>query len=217
MVVFLFISCNKREKDISEIRIESENLKLENLHVKNIFDKSINPYDSYGIKMEQVYAEVNNKLSLFNKGDKKSYDEAVRCILNNNTKNFYPAIKTKNYSRLESKLFADFVREVNPENISEISLKYEELVYNNISFSQNEKSQILQIISNLKFSFYYCTVYFAPNFKSWETDFMDCMRSTMEEVFKDDGNPIPEIVFIINIPISLLEKEAECAWYATFG
>jgi hypothetical protein len=38
----------------------------------------------------------------------------------------------------------------------------------------------------------------------------------MTEVFADDGNPIPEIIFVANTPTFLLAIEAECAWFATF-
>jgi len=74
--------------------------------------------------------------------------------------------------------------------------------------SKNEKNKLFQIISNLEFSLYYCNKYLIPNLKSWESEFVDCIRSSMTEVFADDGHPIPEIIFIANTPTSLLAIEA---------
>lgn len=51
---------------------------------------------------------------------------------------------------------------------------------------------------------------------SWEDRFDNCMNRELGEIFANDGNPMPEIQFVGEMPGSLLWLDATCAWEASF-
>ncbi len=219
MISVLFSSCQKEDLINTNNSFISSNNKL--LLNGSVFDPYFlvnenNRYDEFGIEMNKFYNDLIFIYmdSMYN--DYNLFEKELDDIIIKHKENMYPAFDTTNYSEYESSIINDFINNVNLENLKETSLFYENVVIIDNNLSVTQKNRLLEFISFYKFVYYYQNEIIILCKATWEDRWNDCMYRELGEIFKDDGNPLPEIVYISGAPINTLQLAAICAWEATF-
>ena len=180
----------------------------------------VNPFDKYGNKIEKYYLDLKQILQDSTSRDSSIYKKRIMEIM----KNFddtYPSIDTSNYSEYESNYISLLISQyIDNKDIMEVAKRVEILVNEDQLLSEKQKNRLFSLISQYKYHKYFsnkilnCDATKAP---SWEDRLNNCFEKRLSDIFADDGNPIPEIEFISELPGSFGWLVADCTWEATFG
>lgn len=220
MISVLFSSCQKEDLINTNNSFISSNNKL--LLNGSVFDPYFlvnenNRYDEFGIEMNKFYNDLIFIYmdSMYN--DYNLFEKELDDIIIKHKGNMYPAFDTTNYSEYESSIINDFINNVNLEKLKETSLFYENVVIMDNNLSVTQKNRLLEFISLYKFVYYYQKeIIILCKEVSWEDRYNDCMYHHLGEIFNNDGNPMPELFFLVDAGPSAARIAAICAWEATF-
>lgn len=208
MCIVCFSSCDK--ENATDVLPVNSAKGYTNIDISYLYNKD-NPFDTYSYDLFTAFQKLDSLLNdpVIAVSSYNHFDSVFNSVLTAS----YPAIDTTGFSSTESSLLESFCEALDDINeakdIKSISLTYENMVLQNTTLTSSQKLRDLSIISQTKYSLYYSM--------NWEDRFDGCIRSTLANTFADDGNPIPETIFIAGLPGSMLEVAAACAWEATFS
>lgn len=202
MVILLFCSCSK-ENDQSTLLQENFSKKSSVLIEPAYFlVNNNNPYDKYGLNICSFYNDLAVLLGDESYYDSSKFKDAFDILVEKHSIDFYPQVDTIEYCEdLENKIINSFLEEVTFKNIKELSLSVENGVFENSALSSFQKERLLSLVSMMKFCYYY-QIEIAIFYATFEDEVDDCMRSRLGQIFANDGNPWPEIEFIVGCPES---------------
>jgi hypothetical protein len=210
-------SCDKSEIQEQSKIISSNTISLKSTSTFNpvfLVNKD-NPYDKYGLKMNAFYTDISILFHDSIYSDYFLFEATYNKLLEMHSENLYPSIDTTLFSEYESNIISNFTKSLFVKNIKEVSQKYETNIITDRNLKMPQKQRLLAFVSLYKFSYYYQSEIMSM-YATWEERHHDCMVKELNHIFADDGNPLPELFFILGQPKSAIELALICAWEATF-
>jgi len=207
---------SKITKDVNQ---KKKTYKNSNFINYNDLINADNPFDIYSHNLNEIYNSVlDSLLSLPNSiGSASELYAIFQYFQIEYSGGEYPDVDTTNYIDSESTHLNSYLSVLTIDNLIDSTIVFEGRILNSNSLTSLQKNRILSISSQYKFHFLIASN-LIENYNMLKYDkstvFRVCLGTKASETFVNDGNPIPEMAFILTAAQTFGWWMADCGWKA---